>query len=297
MTIVNTGKIMHLHKIIVNKTIAIVGLGNNCWFLFVTIITIISMMPAFHSASHASQVFSFGVVPQQDKDSTYNHWSPVISYLEKASGYKIKLSTTNNITEFENKLASGEYDFAYMNPQQYVVFNKHTGYQALAKEKDVKIQGIIVVKKNNKITSIKQLKNKRIAFPSALAFGASILPRAELKRNNVHISPIYLISHDDVYRSVSRNKFIAGGGIVRTLLSSPTAVREKLRILHKTREHTPHAFASHPRIDIATRKIIRDSLINMHKTQRGKKILDNLQMHPLGKASDSDWDDIRQIRY
>ncbi|MEI8650522.1 PhnD/SsuA/transferrin family substrate-binding protein [Paraglaciecola sp. Hal342] len=102
-------------------------------------------------------------------------WTPLLTEISKKSGVKLIFTTAPNIPMFEQRLAKGEYDFAYMNPYHFVVYNKSAGYQALAKQKNKRIQGIIVVKKNSGITELGQLKDLTLAFPAPAAFAAYLI--------------------------------------------------------------------------------------------------------------------------
>ena len=116
-----------------------------------------------------------------------------------------------------SNLSKGKYDIAYMNPYHFVVFNDSVGYRALARQKDKRIKGIVVVNANSTITSLDDLNGKQIAFPSPAAFAATIIPSAYLKQQGVIFTPRYVHSHDSVYLNVQRGFFNAGGGIIRTL--------------------------------------------------------------------------------
>lgn len=247
--------------------------------------------------AEASEVYSFGIVPQQSAGKLARTWGPIFKYLEKETGYKLRFVTAKTIPVFEKALAEGNYDFAYMNPYHYVVYHKHAGYKAFARAKGKKIHGIIVVHKDSKISSIRELNNKVLAFPSSLAFAASLLPRTELSQQNIYITPRYVSSHDSVYRNVAAKNFIAGGGVIRTFKATAPEVSSALRILYKTTGYTPHAFAYHPRVSSAVKKSLIKAMLKMGKTTEGKKLLNILKIKGISKAKNSDWNDVRKIRY
>lgn len=247
--------------------------------------------------SYSKDSYTFGIVPQQAASKLAQTWGPVLSYLKKKSGLKLRFTTAKNIPVFEENLAKGIYDFAYMNPHHYVVFHKHLGYEAFAKARDKKIHGIIVVHKDSPVKSIDELDNKVLAFPSPMAFAASLIPRSDLEKLKIHITPRYVLSHDSVYRNVAEKNFIAGGGVIRTLKASAKEVRENLRILYKTKGYTPHAFAAHPSVPGEVKTRILRAMSGMEKTQEGKRLLKILKIKGITSAKDRDWDDVRKINY
>lgn len=251
----------------------------------------------FGNSSYAKNSYSFGIVPQQAASKLARTWAPVLSYLEKHTGYKLSFSTAKNIPVFEENLAQGKYDFAYMNPHHYVVFHKHSGYKAFAKARDKKIHGILVVHKDSSIRSVEALHNKVLAFPSPLAFGASLIPRSELARSRINITPRYVLSHDSVYRNVAAKNFVAGGGVMRTFKATSDDVRNELRILYKTKGYTPHAFAAHPDVPTKVSMAVLKAMRGMNKTTQGKNLLKTLKIKGISSAKNRDWDDVRKIRY
>jgi phosphonate transport system substrate-binding protein len=215
--------------------------------------------------------------------------------LSQHSGLNIVFSTAKDIPTFELRLAKGEYDIAYMNPYHYVIFNKNAGYEAIAKQKDKTIRGVIVAKAGSNIKSINDLAGARLAFPAPAAFAASILPRAELKKNGISFTPVYVSSHDSVYLNVSKGFFPAGGGIQRTLNNIQDEVKSKLTTIWETAEYTPHAFATHPRVDHATRKKLSEALMNLNTNEQGLSLLKAINFTGIESAVNGDWNDVRAL--
>lgn len=243
----------------------------------------------------AKPVLSFGIVPQQSASKLAKLWNPVLSHLSQESGVKIRFATAPNIPTFEKRLAAGEYDFAYMNPYHYVTFHEKVGYQAINKAKDKRIKGIIVTAKNTQYNALKDLNNKTLAFPAPAAFAASILTQSALTRNDVLFTPKYVLSHDSVYRAVAKGIYPAGGGVVRTFKNVSPEIAEQLHILWTSKGYTPHAIASHPRVNKEAIKKIQQAIIDMEKEEKGLKLLKSIKIKGFEKATNNDWDDVRNL--
>lgn len=240
-----------------------------------------------------AKTLTFGVVPQQSAKKMVKSWQPLFDYIENYTGLTIDFHTAKDIPSFEANLANGEYDIAYMNPFHFVVFNSSVGYQALAKQKDKRLQGIIVVHKDSGIQSLSELNGAELVFPAPAAFAASIVTSAKLRNENIAFIPRYVNSHDSVYLNVEKQFFIAGGGIDRTLQSSPA--QQSLRILWESPLYTPHAIATHPRLSEDERQSIINALISISSDASSAHILKNLGMNGFVKADDSQWDDVREL--
>ncbi|MFT6031453.1 MAG: phosphonate transport system substrate-binding protein [Oleiphilaceae bacterium] len=244
----------------------------------------------------AQESYSFGVVPQQSATRLAKLWTPILKKLSADTGFQIKFETAKNIPTFEARLAESAYDFAYMNPYHFTVFNKNPGYQAIAKRINQPIKGIIVVKKDSGISSLIELEGKPLAFPAPAAFAASVLPRAKLTSDKINFTAKYVSSHDSVYLGVSKGIFKAGGGVMRTFNNAPAKVRENLKILWTTKPYTPHAIAAHPKLSNEVAEKFRSALINLNTTQEGRDLLTSIKFkNGLEKANNQDWDDVRGL--
>lgn len=238
---------------------------------------------------------TFGIVPQQAATKLAEAWTPVLRHLEERSGSRLLFRTAPDIPAFEGRLANGEFDIAYMNPYHYTVFHLSPGYRAFAREKDRRIEGILVVPKDSPIRSIRELDGRTLIFPAPAAFAASVLPRVALARENVSFVAKFVASHDSVYRAVASGLYPAGGGIVRTLDTVEPEIRDRLRILWRTGPYTPHAFAAHPRVPGEVVERLRRAMEAMDKEPAGRELLTVLAFKGIEEARDSDWDDVRGL--
>jgi phosphonate transport system substrate-binding protein len=238
---------------------------------------------------------TLGIVPQQSASRLAEDWGPLVTELSRRSGVPLVFRTAPSIPVFEERLAKGEYDLAYMNPYHYVVFHKSTGYQAFAKEQDRRLKGILVVKKDSAYQKPADLAGKTVVFPAPAAFAASILPQAEFGRLKIPIDAKFVASHDSVYRAVSSGLQEAGGGIQRTLEASPPEVRDALRVLTETPAYTPHAFAAHPRVPATTVAKILAAMVSLASDEAGQRLLVPIAFKGVVGAQDKEWSDIRAL--
>lgn len=239
--------------------------------------------------------YTFGIVPQQSSTRLAQLWTPVLQDLSQRTGLDIRFATAKDIPTFEKRLAAGDYDFAYMNPYHFTVFNEAPGYVAMAHQGNKRIKGIVVVRKDSNIQNLGELDGQMMAFPSPAAFAATILPIANMEKQGMVIEPKYVSSHDSVYMAVSRGLLPAGGGIVRTFNNANPAVRESLRVLWTSEGYTPHAFAAHPEVAVEDRTRLAKALAALKDTENGGRLLADLGFSSIQLADDADWDDVRDL--
>lgn len=276
-----------------NTRLSVIWSRTLCCFGFALSFSLASGFAASQGQANEDKALIFGIVPQQSATRLAQVWVPMMAHLSKQTGVKITFATAKDIPSFEACLAKGAYDLAYMNPYHFTVFNQTSGYKAFARQANKKLKGIIVVPKSSDYQSLEDLNKKEIAFPSPAAFGASVIPRAEMKQRDMNVSPIYVRSHDSVYRSVASGLFPAGGGVMRTFGNIPEGLRGKLRILYKTDGYTPHAFAAHERVSSEIVQKIAAKMTSM--TIEKDAVLKPLGMKAFSAAKDADWDDVRSL--
>lgn len=246
-------------------------------------------------AAYAGPVFTFGIVPQESSGALAQKWVPVLKWLSQHSGVTLEFSSTKDIPAFEQKLAAGGFDFAYMNPYHFVVYNQSQGYHALARAKGEKISGLLVVPKESPVKSMKELAGSTLVFPAPAAFAASVLVRAELRKNGVNFKPKYVSSHTSVYLNVAQGFYPAGGGVPRTFDMLDEQYRDKLRVLWKSAPYTTHAIAYSPAIDPEAVQRVLAAMEKMSRDPAGLKLLKEVRFSGFEAASDTDWDDIRSL--
>ena len=246
-------------------------------------------------ANNTTTTLTLGVVPQQSAKKMVERWQPLIHYISEYSGLNIEFQTAKDIPTFENNLAEGKYDIAYMNPYHFVVFSDAVGYKALARQKNKAIKGIIVTRKDSDITSLEDLNGIEMAFPAPAAFAATIITQAELRKRNISFIPRYVKSHDSVYLAVKKGFFQSGGGILRTLEAVPDDVNEALTVLWESNGYTPHALATHPNMAQNHREAILKALIAISDDTSKSWVLEGLGFNGFIQSSDSDWDDVRAL--
>jgi phosphonate transport system substrate-binding protein len=246
-------------------------------------------------AQERSEPISVGIVPQQAATRLAALWAPILAEIGARAGLNLEFRTAPDIPTFEQRLAEGAYDIAYMNPYHYTVFSQTPGYRAFAKQRDKRIRGILVTRQDAGIDDIAALDGSRLAFPAPAAFAASLLPRAALKEAGIDFEPNYVRSHDSVYRAVAQGLYPAGGGIERTFANTDPEVRKQLRVLWRTQGFTSHPFAAHPRVDPAVVDRVRDAMIGMSDDPTGQALLATIGFGGIESAQDADWNDVRAL--
>jgi phosphonate transport system substrate-binding protein len=240
--------------------------------------------------------YTLAVVPQFDLRRIEATWRPIIDHLQWATGARFTLVTESTIPLFEKGLHGGSYDFAYMNPYHYVVAHQRQGYEALVRDVEEKLYGIVVVRKNSGLTDARMLDGRKVAFPAPNAMGAALIPRAEFSRKlGIKITELYVKSHDSAYLNVLMGQADAAGGIRATFDQQKPEVRDGLSIIYETERYPPHPVAAHPRVPAAMAAKVRQALIALGQSPKGSALLSEIPIKTIGGAVDGDYGALRTL--
>jgi phosphonate transport system substrate-binding protein len=239
--------------------------------------------------------YTFGIGPVQSATELAKRWTPIMQYLTEKSGVPLQFKTSKDIPTFQQQMSEGAYDFAHINPYHYLLYHKSSGYTAFAREKDGKLVGVLLVKKDGPIQEVSQLSAKTIAFPAANALAATWLPMHMLQEKNIAVTPQYVNSMDSVYRSVAKGLFPAGGGEMRTFGTIDPEVKSQLRILWISDALPPFAFAAHSRVPKKIVAKVQKAIVEMDTDPRGIELLKANNFKGIEFSNDAEYDAMRKM--
>jgi phosphonate transport system substrate-binding protein len=201
----------------------------------------------------------------------------VLEEVGKETKQCFELIVPSSIPQFETDLLDGKPDFAYMNPYHAAMKWRDNHYIPLIASSEP-IFGILTIQKDSKLSNLKELSGRRIAFPAPNAFAASLLIRATLANEGVQFEPVYVKTHSNVYRSVIRGDVAAGGGIQSTLMAESPELKSELRTLMETKRYTSHPLSANARVPEQVRKSVQSAFLAMDQSVAGSDLLKGVQL-------------------
>lgn len=246
--------------------------------MLLTLLRSLLLALALIPSGRAGQAYSFAVVPQFTPVDIGIRWTPLLKRLEADTGFTFQLRVRDKIPAFEAEFMRGDPDFVYLNPYHMVMAAKARGYVPLVRSAE-SLHGILVVDRNGPVKTLADINGANLAFPSPNAFGASLYMRAYLsEKEKLVFTPVYVGTHQNVYRHVLLGEEAAGGGIMATLEREPESMRSRLHTLLKTPESASHPVAVHPRVPREAREKVARALIAMNRDPAGRKLLEDVEL-------------------
>lgn len=245
-----------------------------------TLVLLLICWSTYTNSEAVAREYVLARAPQMSAVALSEAWLPFLKRLLDDTGIAIRLKVYPSRQEFEGDLFSGSPDFAFMNPYYAVLVRQRHGYIPLVRDNTKQLHGVIVVRKDSAIRSIEELEQQTIAFPSPNAMAASLYPRALLAEQfNLSFQPMYVGTHENVYRAVLLRRAAAGGGVVRTLETEPEELKSQLRILYTTPGVAPHPLVAHPRVPAVVRERLTTAIIKLHNDAQGRALLHAVKLN------------------
>jgi phosphonate transport system substrate-binding protein len=241
--------------------------------------------------------YTFSVVPQFTAIELHKDWSPLLARLSKDTGLTLELKIAQSIPAFEASFLKGEPDFVYMNPYHAVMARKAQAYVPLLRDSKP-LTGVLVVRKDSSIKTLKDLNGQKIAFPAPNAFGASLYMRALLAEEYaIAFETSYVKTHPNVYRHVIRKEAVAGGTVNAALNDEPPEVRDQLQVLFQTPAVAPHPVAAHPRVPAAALNAFSQAFMALAQDEAGRALLKDIRLTtPVSANYQTDYRPLEKLR-
>jgi phosphonate transport system substrate-binding protein len=217
----------------VRLAIAAIGLG------------LLASATAARGAAEQPKGYSFAVVPQGPPEKVRAIWLPVIERLSAQTHVPLELRLYSTADEFQADLAAGKVDFAYANPVQALRARRAAGYLPLVRD-EAPVRGVFVVPVDSPYLTVEDLAHREVAFIAEWTF-CSVSLRSHV-RQELGISPKYVGTSANVYKSVLLGLTAAGGILDSSLADASAEVRARLRVLYATQPMAAHAVVAHPRV-------------------------------------------------
>ena len=256
----------------------------------------------------ASLVFSLATVEAKDKLIMGVHpykppvelqkiFKPIADYISKETGKEVEIRIGQTYEDAAAKVGNGSFDFAFIGPSIYVEAQKRHGVVPLGQIMNngkPTFHGVMVVKKGSSITSMNQLKGKKIAFGEKNSTLNHVVPLWMLLNAGLKFSDLnehsYLKTHDNVAMNIIRGNFDAGG------LQPDVAEKYKdqgLEVIATSPEIPEHVFVATKSLDAATVKAVQNALVSSNAVPVLKGIKGSIS--GVQKFSDTDFDFLRKI--
>lgn len=235
----------------------------------------------------------FAPHPLHNPERLNKMFGPIVELLNKElTGYHFKLEASRDYQEYNFKIKNQKPDILLPNPYQTLLGIK-SGYHVFGKMgDDFNFKGIILVRKNSNINELKDLINKKIAFPAKSAVAATMLPRLYLHDHGLKEGtyyPQFVTTQESTMLAVIHGEADAASTWPMTwnsFSSDNQQAKEELKIIVETETLINNSLMYKSDMDPLLIEKIKTFFLNLHLTSEGKEILSRIKLSKFEDADD-----------
>lgn len=265
---------------------------------YITLIVLIFISPhVVWGETQDTDEYRFGVFPYLSAVRMDNLYAPITSELKQSINHKVKFLTASTHRIFLDKLNAEYYDLALVQPFWYPTAVDKVGYIPLLRMEEPFVS-LVVVLDSSSISTVDDLRGKIIATPPPFVPVVHLAKSALLERGIVPGKDVTL----EAYRTVDsclQQILIGTASACITPLFVPVIFEEtmnvKFRTVLKSSSIPNMALIAHPRVSEVDRNNIRKTVLSWSDTDRGKKLLKNIQTKRFVPIVNSEYDVVREF--
>lgn len=260
--------------------------------------------PSPNPLMSAGPEYRFGVIPFSDSASVFSVFNPMFIELNRvAHGFTVRYESSSDFSGFDAKLHSGELDFSLVNPYQAVQLEKKNLYRIFGKMgDDDRMRGVIIIRKDSGVRTVKDLKGQVISFPGRTAFVTTMMNKLYLKEQGLDVDrearPQYVGSLESAVMNVFHGLALAGGAWVPNLEiigEKRPDVKEALEIKWRTPSMPSVPFIAKVGIPQDHTRQIVEFLVHLHLSKEGREILKKMHISKYEPATSATYDPVKKF--
>jgi phosphate/phosphite/phosphonate ABC transporter binding protein len=257
-----------------------------------------------HSAT--ARDLKFGFTPVLGQEAERAEFEPLTAYLSDAIGLKVVLYVAKNYGDLRTQMEAGDVDIGSFSPFAYVDAAQGGKIRIIAQsviDGSATYRGIIVARKDSGLKTLTDLRGKRFAFVDPKSASGYVYPRAMLVEKGINPDSffketIFAGDHPKVIAAVLDGRVDAGATYDNALgIAKASGMPSDNLVIIASTDPIPHdAIAVRIGLDEALSKKIQTALVNLDKTEAGRRVIANSKKKLSGHvvAEDGTFDVVRR---
>jgi phosphonate transport system substrate-binding protein len=245
---------------------------------------------------------SLGLVPEQNIFKQMERYERLAEYIGKKTGLKIRLVTLPHYGISIDRLGSSQIDGAFLGSFTYALARAKFGVEVLARPEYANgvstYHGLILVRKDSRIRSAKDMAGKRFAFVDRATTGSYLLALTYFKKYGIGDYRTYLGeyyyagTHEDVIYDVLHKKADIGAAkntVYERLALTDRRVMNELMVLAKSSEVPENGLVVRKGLDKSIKDKLKEVLLTMHYDPQGREVLKKFGARRFIETTDADY--------
>jgi phosphonate transport system substrate-binding protein len=260
-------------------------------------------------AEGSKKHIAIAILPCSDVVMTFKKFYPLITYLERQTGFDIEMVVPKDYVEFEWAIRNGDIDFALQDPHTYVrlarLYKKDALIRALTREGETSQCGLIIARKGSGINSVEDLRGKTVMFGPKLSATKWVAAKEVFKENGINIDKDLRAYHnggccEDIAFNVYL-KAVDAGVVCDHFFEEHSEKRNELGIdakqilvIGRTKSVPTRVFAARKEVDDSVVTRVNQAFLSLDKKNpEHAKILYPAELGGFQRSTDEDYDRMR----
>ncbi len=258
-------------------------------YLKKTLLTILFLLYSVNVYAVHEEEIVFAISPMASPVSTLSSYGDFMVYLSERIGKKVEIKQRRKYSEINSLLKDGKAQFALTCTGAFLSGQKEFGLELLAIPV---VNGItnynsyLIVSRDSKATSFKELKGMVFAFTDPLSFSGRMYPMYVMHKMGVRPETFfkrsfYTTGHEKSIKSVALG--LAEAASVDSLIyddmkrMNDPAI-EKVKIIDVSPPYGIPPIVISPAVEQPTKELILKTLLQMNDNPEGKEVLRKIQV-------------------
>jgi len=247
------------------------------------------------------------VAPVISPRATIQYYTDLFDYIGRRLSCRIETIQRKTYQEINDLLETGKVDVAFVCSGAYIEGHDKFGMELLVAPKpygDPVYYSYVIVPKESKARSLRDLRGKVYAFTDPLSNSGRLVPTYLLARmgetpESFFKKYIYTHSHDNSIEAVALG--IVDGASVDSLVweyfnATDPRYTSRTKVIEVSPPYAIPPVVVRPDLDPGIKQRIREVFLTLHRDPWGKGILDKLRIERFILLPDKAYDSLREMR-
>lgn len=249
------------------------------------------------------QTYHFAIHPLHNPSKLLQSYQPLMDHLgARIPGARFEVEASRDYAEFERKIAARAPEFLLPNPWQTLEGMK-VGYHVIAMAGDPEdFKGLFIVRRDSGIRRVEDLRGRAIAYPSATALAACVMPEWLLHQHGIDVSRDVHARYVGSQESAIMNTFLrrTAAGVTwpppwRAFQAEHPAEAAQLEVAWETEALVNNSVMVRDDLPPELGAQVRRELLALAETAAGRAALAGVDARRFLAAGDADYACVREF--
>jgi len=246
-----------------------------------------------------------GLIPERNIFEQMEQYEPLADYISRKTGIKMQLKVLTRYGSVVDNFISLDLDGAFFGSFTYTLAHARLEVEPVARPEDIQgvstYYGLIFVRKDSGIRSAADMKGKTFAFVDRATTAGYLLPLAFFKENGIRDYRTFLKeayftgTHEDAVFDVLNKKADIGAAkntVYYEMAKTNSRIEEELMVLKRSPDVPQNSLAVKSDLDRSVKKMLKETLLNMHEDEDGRKALKKFGAVRFVETKDTDYQSV-----